>query len=75
MHRKSNFAARFLPFLVAGYKSRPDDAHLFGKIMAQVTASPYVGRFMRNPLGSDLYLFHAEKTILVDVHSRNVCLP
>ncbi|KAJ7711809.1 hypothetical protein B0H16DRAFT_1480017 [Mycena metata] len=67
----SNFAARFLPALVAVYKSRTHDRALYRQIMVPVTAMAYVGKFMRNSQGSDLYAFHMETMIETDTFSSD----
>ncbi|KAJ7148285.1 hypothetical protein C8R46DRAFT_1044834 [Mycena filopes] len=70
----SSFAARFLPSLVAGYKSVPE---AYSMIMVPVTATAYFGKFMRNPSGSDLYLFHTKRMILLNpsINPSHVFLP
>ncbi|KAJ7482925.1 hypothetical protein B0H11DRAFT_1915005 [Mycena galericulata] len=53
----SNFAARFLPSLVAAYKHIPGTAHDWILSKISLLATPYFARFLRNSMGWDLYDF------------------
>ncbi|KAJ7713923.1 hypothetical protein B0H16DRAFT_1478312 [Mycena metata] len=70
---KLNFTARFLPLLVAAYKSSPNEG--YRKIMVPITSIVYVQRFMQSSSGADLYAFHAQKMIDLDVRSCDVTFP
>ncbi|KAJ7482892.1 hypothetical protein B0H11DRAFT_2232266 [Mycena galericulata] len=67
----SNFAARFLPSLVAAYKHIPGTPHAYDWILSKISllATPYFAKFLRNPMGWDLYVFHAERLIEMGIPS------
>ncbi|KAJ7482901.1 hypothetical protein B0H11DRAFT_1914983 [Mycena galericulata] len=67
-----NFAARFLPSFLAAYKNMPEAGGSFSMLMGPITATSYFSKFIRNQLGSDLYVFHAKKMIKADVFMSNV---
>ncbi|KAJ7153749.1 hypothetical protein C8R46DRAFT_1228044 [Mycena filopes] len=67
----SNFAARFLPSLVAAYTSTPEPGGLYSRTMVPVTGTAYFGKFMRTTLGRNLYLFHTRNMIQMDTSTLN----
>ncbi|KAJ7148276.1 hypothetical protein C8R46DRAFT_1044824 [Mycena filopes] len=68
---QSNFAARFLPAFIAAYKSAPAPGGLYSKVMVPITGTAYLGKFLRNTLGYDLEVFHAELMVKADIFSLN----
>ncbi|KAJ7778841.1 hypothetical protein DFH07DRAFT_541202 [Mycena maculata] len=59
-HVISNVCARFLPSLVAAYKTMPATSGVYWFILVGAVPIAYFAKFMRGPLASDLYVFYVK---------------
>ncbi|KAJ7673637.1 hypothetical protein DFH06DRAFT_748318 [Mycena polygramma] len=57
------FCAKYLPSLVAAYKAEPDPYGPYQTMLVGVSQSLYFAKFLRSPLGSDLYVFYVDQLL------------
>lgn len=57
------FCARFLPSLVSAYKAALHVDSPYHRMLVGVSQSLYFAKFMRSPLGSDLYTFFVDEIV------------
>ncbi|KAJ7452709.1 hypothetical protein B0H11DRAFT_1927263 [Mycena galericulata] len=58
-----SFSSRFLPSLVAAYKSMPAADGAYAVMLRRTMNDPYFVKFIRSNMGAGLFVFHAQQAI------------